>query len=43
MSAHCADRTKEFQYESLQFFLANMQRYLDGEELANVCDKRAGY
>eukprot|EP00197_Chlamydomonas_leiostraca_P013645 CAMPEP_0202860326 /NCGR_PEP_ID=MMETSP1391-20130828/2081_1 /ASSEMBLY_ACC=CAM_ASM_000867 /TAXON_ID=1034604 /ORGANISM="Chlamydomonas leiostraca, Strain SAG 11-49" /LENGTH=334 /DNA_ID=CAMNT_0049539481 /DNA_START=126 /DNA_END=1130 /DNA_ORIENTATION=- len=43
MSPHCADRTKEFQYESLAFFVDNMGRYLAGQPLDNVCDKRAGY
>eukprot|EP01023_Acetabularia_acetabulum_P050230 TRINITY_DN5413_c0_g1_i4.p1 TRINITY_DN5413_c0_g1~~TRINITY_DN5413_c0_g1_i4.p1 ORF type:complete len:369 (+),score=66.54 TRINITY_DN5413_c0_g1_i4:121-1227(+) len=43
MSPHCADRTKEFQYESLQFFVQNIQRYRDGIELCNVCDKKSGY
>lgn len=43
MSPHCADRTKEFQYESLEFFVENMGRYLAGQDLSNQCDKRAGY
>ena len=44
MSAHCADRTKEFQIESLQFFCTNVRRYFHGEELENViANKAAGY
>ncbi|GFR44249.1 hypothetical protein Agub_g5451, partial [Astrephomene gubernaculifera] len=43
LSPHCADRTKEFQYESLSFFLDNMRRFLAGQPLTNVCDKRSGY
>ncbi|KAG2489804.1 hypothetical protein HYH03_011753 [Edaphochlamys debaryana] len=43
LSPHCADRTKEFQFESLAFFVDNMARFLGGQELANVCDKRGGY
>jgi phosphoglycerate dehydrogenase-like enzyme len=43
MSPHCADRTKEFQFESLQLFLQNLRRYVAGQEPANVCNKRAGY
>lgn len=43
MSPHNADRTKEFQFESVSLFVDNMQRYLGGQELLNVCDKRAGY
>jgi hypothetical protein len=39
-----ADRTKEFQVESVTFFVQdNLQRYLKGQELLNVCDKKAGY
>ncbi len=40
---HCADRTKEFQFESLRLFLANMQRYVEGQGISNVCDKKGGY
>ncbi|KXZ49056.1 hypothetical protein GPECTOR_23g141 [Gonium pectorale] len=43
LSPHCADRTKEFQFESLAFFVENMGRFLGGQPLANVCDKRSGY
>lgn len=39
-----ADRTKEFQFESVTFFVDdNLQRYLQGQDLLNVCDKAAGY
>lgn len=43
MSPHCADKTKEFQFESIEFFVANVTRYLANEQLQNICDKRAGY
>ncbi|PNH07305.1 D-2-hydroxyacid dehydrogenase [Tetrabaena socialis] len=43
LSPHCADKTKEFQFESLGFFLDNMGCFLAGEPLANVCDKSNGY
>jgi phosphoglycerate dehydrogenase-like enzyme len=43
MSPHCADRTKDFQIESLELFVQNMKRYLDKDELLNICDKRSGY
>lgn len=44
MSPHNADRTKEFQFESVTFFVEeNVKRYLAGQELLNVCDKAAGY
>lgn len=43
MSPHCADKTKEFQFESIEFFVANVKRHLVDEPLQNICDKRAGY
>ncbi|GIL82646.1 hypothetical protein Vretifemale_11565, partial [Volvox reticuliferus] len=43
LSPHCADRTKEFQFESLGFFVENMGRFVAGQPLSNVCDKRSGY
>jgi phosphoglycerate dehydrogenase-like enzyme len=43
MSPHCADRTKEFQLESVEFFVENIGRYVVGEPLLNVCDKASGY
>ncbi|KAF6261211.1 hypothetical protein COO60DRAFT_801988 [Scenedesmus sp. NREL 46B-D3] len=43
MSPHNADRTKEFQYESMELFVQNVQRHMAGEELLNVCDKSSGY
>ena len=43
LSPHCADRTKEFQMESLAFFVDNMGRYLSGKPLANLVDKATGY
>jgi phosphoglycerate dehydrogenase-like enzyme len=43
MSPHCADRTKDFQFESLAWFVDNAGRYLRGEPLLAACDKRAGY
>lgn len=43
MSPHNADRTKEFQFESMELFVQNVERYMSGQELMNVCDKRSGY
>jgi phosphoglycerate dehydrogenase-like enzyme len=43
MSPHCADRTKEFQFESLERFVDNVARYTEGRELLAVADKRSGY
>ena len=43
LTPHCADRTQNFQEESLDFFVENMRRYVAGEPLQNVVDKAAGY
>ncbi|GBF97360.1 D-isomer specific 2-hydroxyacid dehydrogenase [Raphidocelis subcapitata] len=43
VSPHCADRTKEFQFESLERFVDNVGRYMAGGELLAVADKRSGY
>ncbi|KIY93109.1 hypothetical protein MNEG_14853 [Monoraphidium neglectum] len=43
LSPHCADRTKEFQFESLERFVENAKLYVEGKELIAVCDKRSGY
>lgn len=43
MSPHCADRTKTFQYESLELFVANVSRYVADDELMNVVDMASGY
>lgn len=43
VTPHCADRTREFQIDTLNFFVTNMRRFLAGEQLKNVCDKREGY
>jgi phosphoglycerate dehydrogenase-like enzyme len=43
MSPHCADRTRVFQFETMDLFMDNLERYLDQQPLLNVCDKRAGY
>jgi hypothetical protein len=43
LSPHCADRTKEFQFESLERFVDNVNRYAGGGELLAVVDKRSGY
>jgi hypothetical protein len=42
-NAFTARCMQEFQFESLQLFVENMGRYLAGQPLLNVCDKRAGY
>ncbi|CAG9461781.1 unnamed protein product [Pedinophyceae sp. YPF-701] len=43
VSPHTADRTTEFQFEALQFFVENAERFAAGEMLHNVVDKKAGY
>ena len=45
MSAHTADRTKEFQFESMQLFCTLAREYVEAGELSdkNVVDKRQGY
>jgi len=47
ISPHNADRTKEFQFESLELFVQNVDRYVgaggDCAALLNRCDKRGGY
>lgn len=45
ITPHCADQTSTFQFDSLEFFLANCERYVAGgvAALQNVADKRNGY
>jgi phosphoglycerate dehydrogenase-like enzyme len=45
ISPHCADRTSNPDWLDLamQCFVDNFHRYLKGEELANLVDKKAGY
>ena len=43
LSAHCADKTKEFQAQSMHFFVENAKRYAAGDTLLNKVDKERGY
>ena len=45
ISPHCTDRTRDPDWLDLstQCFVENFQRYLNGQPLENVVDKRAGY
>jgi phosphoglycerate dehydrogenase-like enzyme len=45
LSPHCTDRTRDPDWLdlSMQCFVENFQRYIQGEELKNVVDKKAGY
>ncbi|MEW5314005.1 MAG: hypothetical protein WDW38_005534 [Sanguina aurantia] len=43
VSAHTADRTKEFQFESMSFFMDNLDCYVRGKPLLSLVDIKAGY
>ena len=43
LSTHCADHTASWTYEAVQCFVDNLERFLKGEPLANVVEKRLGY
>lgn len=45
ISPHCTDRTHnpDWLELSMQFFVENFQRYVKGEPLQNLVDKKAGY
>jgi phosphoglycerate dehydrogenase-like enzyme len=43
LSPHIADHTPDWQALSLQFFLDNLQRFVEGLPLQNIVDKHAGY
>ncbi|KAK9816443.1 hypothetical protein WJX72_000288 [[Myrmecia] bisecta] len=43
MTPHTADRTKQFQHDAMEVFVANLKRFLAGEELQFLVDKHVGY
>jgi len=43
LSPHCADHTADWLHIAVEFFVSNFHRFLAGEPLLNVVDKRAGY
>jgi phosphoglycerate dehydrogenase-like enzyme len=45
ISPHCTDRTVDPDWLelSMQLFVTNLQRYIAGEPLQNIVDKKAGY
>ncbi len=43
VSPHCADHTPDWLERAMQFFVDQYWRWLKGEPLLNVVDKRAGY
>lgn len=42
-SPHTADHTATWLDETMEFFIANYQRFLEGRPLVNIVDKTAGY
>lgn len=43
LSPHCADHTPTWLEDSMQFFVDNCQRFLQGAPLENLVDKSLGY
>jgi len=43
LSPHCADHTPDWLERAMQFFVDQYARFVKGEPLMNVVDKRAGY
>jgi phosphoglycerate dehydrogenase-like enzyme len=43
LSPHCADHTSDWLEMAVQFFIDNFPRFVRGEPLLNVVDKRHGY
>ncbi len=43
LSPHCADHVPEWAEDAMRFFVSNFERFVNGEPLANVVDKKAGY
>jgi len=43
LSPHCADHTRTWRNDAMEFFLENFERYRKGEPLLNVVDKQSGY
>jgi phosphoglycerate dehydrogenase-like enzyme len=43
LSPHCADHTPDWLERAMQFFVDQFGRFVKGEPLMNVVDKRAGY
>jgi phosphoglycerate dehydrogenase-like enzyme len=43
MSPHTADHTATWIDDAMRFFVANVERFVRGEELLNVVEKRLGY
>jgi len=43
LSAHCADRTPDWQDRAMELFIENFHRFHRGAPLHNVVDKQLGY
>ena len=43
LSPHCADHTQTWIDDAMHFFTGNLERFLSGEPLRNVVEKRLGY
>ena len=43
LSPHCADHTSDWLDNASRFFLAQLQRFRNGQQLLNIVDKRLGY
>ena len=43
LSPHCADRTKTFQYEAVEQWLQQVDRFVKHQDLMNIVDKTQGY
>ena len=43
LSPHCADHTSTWTDEAMQFYLENLGRFLSGQPLMNLVDKKSGY
>ena len=43
ITAHYSGATPEYHHRAMAIFLDNLRRYVQGEELRNVVDKRLGY
>jgi len=43
LSPHCADHTQTWIDDAMQFFAGNLERFIRGEPLLNVVEKRLGY
>jgi phosphoglycerate dehydrogenase-like enzyme len=43
LSPHCADITENVFWPAVRLFVTNFMRYMNGEPLFNIVDKRAGY